>query len=166
MPRSRKTKTKTHGNTKALLYISKLKAMHNGKTLKELIKIGIIKKKSYKKRKLKFDKIEERHLNSITTDLPLIYKGKRVSWEFHQLGCWENKYPLVKKLEDYLKEELIDYQELIISQNRTFLTEYFGFENKNCRTEEQVDSYIEYLIDGQIPTSICASKEITLDKCY
>ena len=42
MPRSRKTKTKTHGNTKALLYISKLKAMHNGKTLKELIKIGII----------------------------------------------------------------------------------------------------------------------------
>lgn len=163
---TRGRKTKTHGNTIGLLYISKVIAKHNGKTLKEFIKIGVIKKSSYKKHKLCFDKIEARHRNSIMCDLPSTYEGKKVAWEFHQLGCWENKYKVVKELEEYIKAKAIDYREDLISRNQTLLTEYFSFKNKNCRTEEQVERYIEYLIDGQIPASISSTREITLAKYY
>ncbi len=163
---TRRRKTKTHGNTIGILYISKVIAKHNGKTLKELIKIGIIKKSSYPQHKLCFDKIQARHRNSIMSDLPSTYQGKKVAWQFHLLGTWENRYKFVSSLEEYFKANLIDYREDLISRNQTLLTEYFGFENKNCRTEEQVERYIEYLIDGQIPTNISSTREITLNKDY
>ena len=163
---TRRRKTKTHGNTKGLLYVSRLVAKHNGKILKKFIKIGVIKKSSYPQHKLCFDKIQTRHRNSIMSDLPSTYEGKKVDWEFHQLGCWENKYKVVKELEEYIKAKAIDYREDLISRNQTLLTEYFCFENKNCRTEEQVERYIEYLIDGQIPASISSTREITLAKYY
>ena len=100
------------------------------------------------------------------SDLPSTYQGKKVAWEFHQLGYWENRYKVVRELEEYIKANLIDYREDLISRNQTLLTEYFGFENKNCRTEEQVERYIEYLLDGQIPTNISSTREITLNKDY
>lgn len=163
---TRGRKTKTHGNTQGVLYFSKFKAIHKGKTLKELIKVGIIKKGSYKKEKQLYDKIEKRNRNSIMCDLPSTYQGIKVDWDSEQLGCWPNTYKIVKEGEEYIKAKLVDYREDLISRNQTLLTEYFAFENKNFRTEEQVDEYIEYLIDGQIPTSISPTKELTLIKYY
>ena len=163
---TRERKTKTHGNTKGLLYFSKLEAIHNGKTLKELLKIGVIKIASYKKHKILYDKIEERHRNSIMSDLPSTYEGKKVEWKFYQLGCWVNQYKVVRQAEEYLKARAVDYREDLISRNHTLLTEYFAFENKNYRAEKTVDSYFENIIDGELPISISNTKKITLLKSY